>query len=89
MHVADGDVKRASRFAFKVVPPGDVDRKRLRLSQTGLAGVEAAEELRQLVHQLEPENRQNLSTPLKHVYFWTTSRTFDPELGQAAAYTQV
>lgn len=58
VHVADGNVKRASGFTSEVVPPGDVERLRLTVSQTGLTGVESTEELRQLVHQLEPKHRK-------------------------------
>ncbi len=58
VHVADGNVERASGLASEVVPPGDVERLRLAIGQTGLTGVEPAEELRQLVHQLKPKHRK-------------------------------
>lgn len=58
VHVADGDVERAARLAAEVVPPGDVDGLQLALRQAGGAGVEPREELRKLVHQLEPEGQQ-------------------------------
>lgn len=58
VHVADGNIKRASRFAPEVVPPGDIERLRLAVGQTGLTGVEPTEELRQLVHQFKPKHRK-------------------------------
>ena len=55
VHVADGNVERAPGLAPEVVPPGDVEWLLLPVGQAGLAGVEPTEELRQLVHELEPE----------------------------------
>lgn len=55
VHVADGNVERASGLAPEVVPPGDVDGLLVLISQTRLTRLEPAVELRQLVHQLEPK----------------------------------
>lgn len=61
MHVADGNVKRAAGFTPEIVPPGDMKRLRLTVNHAGVTGVESTEELRQLVHQLEPEHRDILT----------------------------
>lgn len=61
VHVADGDVERASRLAAEVVPPGDVDGLQLAVRQAGVAGVESSEELRQLVHQFESGHKEEVA----------------------------
>lgn len=58
VHVADGHVERASRFAPEVVPPGDVERRLLRIGHGGLTGTEATVELRQLIHELQPKPQE-------------------------------
>lgn len=60
MHVADGNVKRAAGFTPEIVPPGDMKRLRLTVNHTGVTGVESTEELRQLVHQLEPKHKKKI-----------------------------
>lgn len=60
VHVADGNVERAPGLASEIVPPGNVKRLLLTISQSGMTRMEPTEELRQLVHQLEPKQEMKL-----------------------------
>lgn len=53
VHVTDGHVQRAARFAAEIIALADVGRLRLAVGQTELAGVKPGEQLGQLVHQFE------------------------------------